>query len=132
MSRPEETGFESWVDVGVTLHVADIERSLAFYRDGLGFEVLRDEEDPEHRLALLRRGNTLIDLVAGDTAGDEHHRQDFRLFWVVEDFRSALDVLVASGGGITRHMEYGILCRDPDDYTILMVQKEPEPEDTSY
>ncbi len=132
MAEQDEAGFESWVDVGVTLEVADVERSLAFYRDGLGFEVLRDEEDPENRLATLRRGNTLIDLVPGNGAKTDRDHQGFRLFWVVEDFRSALNVLIGSGGRIIRHMEYGILCRDPDGYAILMIQKEPDPEDTSY
>ncbi len=124
------SSFQNWLDLGISLRVENVDRSLAFYRDVLGCEVLRDEEDPDQRLVSLRSGNALIDLVGGHrTSADT---QAFRLFWVVEDMREAVGRLEAGGGRIIRHMEYGIYCEDPDGYQIMLVQKEPDPEDMSF
>src|SRR5687768_14079617 len=53
----------------ITLRVPDIERSIAFYRDVLGFEVQRPSDD----LAIFFAGSTLIgirDPLEGTPSGD--------------------------------------------------------------
>ena len=56
----------------LVLVVADVERSVAWYRDVLGLEVLRYEQwkDGEVFFPSVRvDGSTIIDLVAGDRTG---------------------------------------------------------------
>jgi catechol 2,3-dioxygenase-like lactoylglutathione lyase family enzyme len=49
------------VRVGAILAVADVERSLAFYRDRLGFEVEAEYDDPPYATLLL--GETRLSLA---------------------------------------------------------------------
>ncbi|MGW0751074.1 VOC family protein [Streptomyces sp. NPDC002587] len=44
----------------VGLNVTDLDRSLAFYRDALGFRVLGEGKEEAHRFALLGQGGELV------------------------------------------------------------------------
>ena len=127
-----ETVFDSLVELGVTLNVSDVDRAISFYCGGLGFDLIRDEESPgqDSRLATVRFGNALLDITSG--AASERRRKEFSLSWTVDQVRLALDLIVEGGGRIVRHMEYGIICADPDGHSILVVQKEPDPEELSF
>jgi predicted enzyme related to lactoylglutathione lyase len=123
---------EGIVHVNLVLHVADIERSITFYVDHLGFDLTKDEEDPaqERRLATLIYGNAALDLVMGEAPPIA--KQQFRLIWEVDDLRLAMQLVESGGGRVIRVMEYGILCADPDNNAILLTQREPNPEDIAY
>ncbi len=54
---------------GVILAVTDFERSLAFYRDGLGFEVEATFDEPPY--AILSSGATRISLAEQGHAADD-------------------------------------------------------------
>lgn len=123
-----DEGFEAIVELGVTLPVRDIDRAIDFYCDYLGFDFTSDEEDPgqDRRVATLRYGNALIDLVLGD---DGDRRRNHRLFWRVEKLDDALEHLMAGGGTVLRRLEYGVYCTDPDGNSILVKPKDIDPEE---
>ena len=123
----ESDGFEAIVELGISLPVSDVDRAIAFYCDCLGFDLTFDEEDPgqDRRVATVRYGNALIDLVLG---GPPERRQDYRLFWFVEKVEEAVEHLQAGGGRVVRRLEYGVYCADPDGNTILVKQKDFDPE----
>jgi len=117
------------IDVGIALTVRDLDRSLAFYCDYLGFDPLGDEDDTadDRRMATVRYGNALIELVTGEP-GPRH--QNYRIFWTVEKIKDAVERILAGGGSLVRQMEYGVFCADPDGNTILIRQAEPDDQDT--
>ncbi|HXH22656.1 MAG TPA: VOC family protein [Dehalococcoidia bacterium] len=121
-------GFEAIIELGAAIYVADIERSLGFYCDDLGFEVLRDEEDPgqDRRIATIRYGNVVLDLIQGEKPGGR--RETHRLFWTVDDLEVGIEHLVAAGGSVLRRLEYGVYCADPDGNVILVKLKDMDPE----
>jgi catechol 2,3-dioxygenase-like lactoylglutathione lyase family enzyme len=123
----EDNGFEALVQLGITLSVSDIDRAVDFYCDCLGFELTFDEEDPgqDRRVATIRYGNALIDLVLEDAPA---RRPDSRLFWLVEKLEDAVEHLQAGGGRVVRRLEYGVYCADPDGNSILVKQKDFDPE----
>jgi catechol 2,3-dioxygenase-like lactoylglutathione lyase family enzyme len=120
------------VHVAIVLNVADIERSIAFYVDHLGFDLVRDEEDAAHdqRVVSLSFGNAAVDLVSG--AAPPLSKQHYRLVWEVNDLRPAVQLITQGGGRVVRQMEYGVICADPDGHSILLTLAEPDPEDIAY
>lgn len=123
----EESGFEATVELGIAIAVSDMERALDFYCDHLGFDFVSEQEagGEGQRIVTIRYGNAIVDLVT--QAGGEK-RQNFRLFWTVDNLELALEHLVAGGGRVQRQMEYGVYCADPDGNTILVKLKELEPD----
>jgi catechol 2,3-dioxygenase-like lactoylglutathione lyase family enzyme len=121
-------GFEAIVELGAAIYVADIERSLAFYCDDLGFDLLRDEEDPgqDRRVATVRYGNAVLDLVQAPRP--EGRRDTHRLYWTVDDLEAGIEHLVAAGGSMLRRLEYGVFCADPDGNVILVKLKDLDPD----
>jgi catechol 2,3-dioxygenase-like lactoylglutathione lyase family enzyme len=122
---------------GVILAVSDVERSLAFYRDRLGFSVEAVYDDPPYatlalagvRLSLAEQGHPAedrpgIDLVVSDDAS----RADALLVVEVEDARGEHARLSEQGvrflaepfeppwGGCR------FFCVDPDGYLVEIEQ----------
>ena len=56
-------------ELRVALTVADFDRALAFYRDGLGLEQLADWSGPEGRVVLLEAGRATLELFEDFEAG---------------------------------------------------------------
>lgn len=91
---------------GVILAVADVERSLGFYRDRLGFELEAGYDDPPYatlalagaRLSLAEQGHDAEDrpgvLMA---APDDRSRLQAMLVLEVSDCRGAYEELGAAG-----------------------------------
>jgi catechol 2,3-dioxygenase-like lactoylglutathione lyase family enzyme len=91
---------------GAILAVADVERSLAFYRDRLGFELEASYDDPPY--ATLAAGGTRLSLAeqghaAEDrpgvlmTAPEDRSRLQVVLVLEVTDCRGAYEELGAAG-----------------------------------
>lgn len=112
------------------LNVEDLPRSLAFYRDQLGFEVEREfAHEGELVWAQVRSGPALIMLnrsparVARGRRTDAESYDDAILFLGVADAPALREALVAKGldPGPVRREDYGVhefALRDPDGYEL--------------
>ena len=91
--------------------VADLETTLAFYRDALGLELQFRDGD---RFAALRAGSTTIALAAGEERLDDCTLVSYK----VEDVDAAIDDFIAAGAELVRAAEDGpherrAVLRDP-------------------
>ena len=120
------------------LIVADVERSLAFYRDVLGFTVEQTVPDaPPLVFAVVRSGPVEVYLNAPGPAVEEYPAFKDRpiggtltLFIRVAGIRAAYDELKARVN-VVMPLEkkwYGVTefaCTDPDGYVITFAEQEP-------
>ena len=120
------------------LIVADVERSLAFYRDVLGFTVEQTVPDaPPLVFAIVRSGPVEVYLNALGPAVEEYPAFKDRpiggtltLFIRVTGIRAAYDALQARVN-VVMPLEkkwYGVTefaCTDPDGYVITFAEQEP-------
>src|SRR3954469_21171160 len=84
------------------LHVADFNRSLAFYRDVLGFDVEATFPEDTPSFALLSRDNTGLQIGGIDTDKTDGQRPTVTLYLEVDDARAmhaALGAKVAIAWG---------------------------------
>ncbi|MGW1765204.1 VOC family protein [Streptomyces sp. NPDC002073] len=112
----------------VGLNVTDLARSLAFYRDALGFDLLGEGKEADRRYAFLGRGGVLVltlweqaDGAFAPAAAGLHHLA--LTAGSIEEVRAhearlrALDVVFAYEG-VVAHAEGaasgGIFFHDPD------------------
>ena len=118
--------------VAPVFRVAELPRSLAFYRDRLGFEI---DFVYEGFYASVCRDGCRIHLkcatpVARDQASleREEHIDACAVVSGVEALAAAFAQAGAAFAVALRHMPYGIECyvRDPDGYIIGFVQPAPE------
>jgi catechol 2,3-dioxygenase-like lactoylglutathione lyase family enzyme len=135
--------------VGAILAVADVERSVAFYRDRIGFEVEALYDDPPYatltlagaRLSLAEQGHPAEDRPGVELATPvDSARADVVLVVEVDDARAEHRRLSAEGvpflaepyeppwGGCR------FFCVDPDGYLVEIEQPagvgSPEPADS--
>lgn len=113
------------------LNVEDADRSIAFYRDTLGFEVVQTfEAEGATVWALLTSGDTKLMINQPDHADSKTRRKaasygDVVLYCTVESARDRHADLAARGvtmGDVTTEA-YGMeefLLRDPDGYEIAI------------
>ncbi|MEV6548089.1 VOC family protein [Streptomyces sp. NPDC051597] len=112
----------------IGLNVTEVDRSLAFYRDLLGFEVLSEGKEDGRRFALLGRAGRLSltlwqqagDGFAPDRAGLHHLAFEVDTIDEVKAYESELRAhgVQFAYEGIVAHREGaasgGIFFRDPD------------------
>jgi catechol 2,3-dioxygenase-like lactoylglutathione lyase family enzyme len=123
--------------VGTILAVADVDRSVAFYRDHLGFRVDATYGDPPYatltrdgvRLSLAEQGHAAPDRPGVTmVAPDDRSRLSVVLVLEVVDAASTHAVLVAEGAPILADPyapPWGglrLFVRDPDGYLIEIEQ----------
>jgi uncharacterized glyoxalase superfamily protein PhnB len=120
------------------LIVADVERSIAFYRDLLGFSVEQTVPDaPPLVFAIVRSGPVEVYLNAPGPAVEEYPAFKDRpiggtltLFIRLTGIRAAYDALRARVN-VVMPLEkkwYGVTefaCTDPDGYVITFAEQEP-------
>jgi len=119
------------------LVVSSVERSLAFYRDTLGFEVVTTVPDqPPYVFALMKNGDVQIFLNAPEAMGAEYPALKDRpiggtltLFVDVAGVRQLHDA-IKDRVTIVMPLEkkwYGLTefaCVDPDGYIITFAERE--------
>jgi lactoylglutathione lyase len=112
------------------LRVGNLERSLDFYTNVLGMQLLRKHDYPEGRFTLAFVGygaednNTVIELTHNwDTAEYDLGNGFGHLAIEVDDAKKACDAVRAKGGKVTREagpMKHGTtviaFVEDPDGY----------------
>ncbi len=107
------------------INVTDMERSLAFYRDGLGFEMVASWEVP-HGIAWcrLKRGPVSLMLqIAGGEVPPPVEGKAAELYILCDDARALHAEFLARGIQATEpeRMEYDMLqfrVTDPDGYPL--------------
>lgn len=117
------------------LRVGDLEKSITFYTDILGMQLLRRKDYPDGRftLAFVGYGNekehSVIELTHNwDTKEYEIGNGFGHLAIGVDDVYKACEDIKAAGGVVTREagpMKHGstvlAFCRDPDGYSIELL-----------
>ncbi|HUQ68686.1 MAG TPA: VOC family protein [Planctomycetaceae bacterium] len=112
------------------LRVADVRRSLEWYRGVLGFVGDPFPETPPYQFAILRHGSVELMLRCGDPPPRTSPRQyDWDVYLRLEDtpFREVYAKLHAAGL-VTRRLErmfYGLAefeLTDPDGYAVCLSQ----------
>lgn len=119
------------------LRVGNLERSLAFYQQVLGMQLLRRQDFPEGRFTLAFVGygeedsHTVIELTHNwDTPSYELGQGYGHIAIEVDDAAAACDAARARGGKVVREagpMKHGTtviaFVEDPDGYKIEFIQK---------
>jgi lactoylglutathione lyase len=120
------------------LRVGDLERSIAFYTQVLGMELLRRSENPEYRYTLAflgyaggNPGQAEIELTYN--WGKDHYELGSAFGHIaigVPDVYAACDRIGAAGGNVTRApgpVQGGTtviaFVTDPDGYKIELIQR---------
>lgn len=117
---------------GAILAVADVERSLAFYRDSLGFAVEATFDDPPYailslaatRLSLAEQGHRAPDHDAVMAAPADPSRPAAMLVLEVADALAAHAALEAAGADLVAPLfsppwgGHRFFVRDPDGYLV--------------
>lgn len=126
--QPESLRFRS---ITLTFTVNDLPRSLAWYRDGLGFFVAeRWEEGGRLEGVMLKAGECELGLSQDDfkKGRDRAKGVGFRLWCnTTQDVNSIAARLRAFGGTIVeepgdRYDTYGFTAQDPDGFKIAITQ----------
>jgi lactoylglutathione lyase len=119
------------------LRVGNLERSLAFYQQVLGMQLLRRQDFPEGRFTLAFVGygseaeTSVIELTHNwDTPHYDLGQGYGHVAIEVDDAAAACDAARASGGKVVREagpMKHGstviAFIEDPDGYKIEFIQK---------
>ncbi|HEY6060639.1 MAG TPA: VOC family protein [Gemmatimonadales bacterium] len=121
------------------LSVADIDRSMAFYRDVLGFAVRRlDRGDGVPAMAEAVSGPARIQLgsqdEAYDSTGERRPRGAAILFFQTDDVAALRDLVLARGGKPSELEKVNWIklrvfqVHDPDGHTLWFAQSFQEPD----
>jgi len=119
------------------LRVGDLERSLSFYTNVLGMQLLRRSEHPEGRFTLAFVGygpeseEAVLELTHNwDTSSYELGTGYGHIALAVDDARAACDAIRSKGGKVVREagpMKHGTtviaFVEDPDGYRIELIEK---------
>jgi lactoylglutathione lyase len=119
------------------LRVGDLDRSLAFYTDVLGMQLLRRKDYPEGRFTLAFVGygpeesQAVLELTHNwDTAAYDLGTGYGHIALAVPDAASACAAIKARGGKVVREagpMKHGstviAFVEDPDGYRIELIQR---------
>lgn len=121
------------------IRVGDLERSIRFYTEVLGMQLLRRKDYPEGRFTLAFVGygpeseGAVIELTHNwDTASYELGNGFGHVAIAVDDIHGACARIREQGGTITREpgpMKHGstviAFVRDPDGYAIELIEGRP-------
>lgn len=119
------------------LRVGDLQRSLRFYQEVLGMQLLRSHEYPEGRFTLAfvgyggERDHTVLELTHNwDTPSYDLGNAFGHIAIEVDDAYKACEAVRQAGGKVVREagpMKHGstviAFIEDPDGYKIEFIQK---------
>ena len=123
------------------LRVGDLDRSIAFYRDVLGMQLLRttDRPDQKYSLAFVGYGDEASSAVIELTYNYGVDRYELGTAYghiavAVDDAKAACDAVRARGGIVAREagpVKGGstviAFVQDPDGYKIELIQTDEKP-----
>ena len=102
----------------ISIRVHDIERAVAFYRDGLGLEFLFDAGP----LAFLMCGD--VRLMLAKPESDEFDHPSSTLYFRVDDIHAARDELI--GRGVPFDDEPHLIAKMPDHELWMAFFRDPD------
>jgi catechol 2,3-dioxygenase len=115
----------------INIICTDLERSLRFYRDVLGFEVV-EKEGPFYRLASGATRFLLLAVARAPRALTAYcESPEFSIDLMVEDIAKAHDHLLAHGVAFASEWQPGkasFFIRDPDGLVFEVIQLRAEQE----
>lgn len=114
------------------LHVADFNRSVAFYRDVLGFEVLSTFPEGTPSFALLARDGVGLQIGGIDTAKAPSSPPTVTLYFDVRDAlvlhaRLKDTVAIEWGPDVFFYHRREFAFRDPDGHLIIISEETDDP-----
>ena len=116
--RAQQTPFSSSRIDHVSIQVTDLPRSIAFYRDVFGLEILN--EDVENRIVRMGTTSVLVSLHAKEPTGIVDH---FAI--AIDDFdREAVTRTLLEEHGLTaqENLDYGFYVRDPEGIPVQIMR----------
>ena len=114
------------------LHVADFNRSLAFYRDILGFEVLSTFPEESPSFALISREGVGLQLGGIDGQKDPASPSTCTLYFDVRDTQGLYDELkgkvkIEWGPEVYFYHRREFAFHDPDGHLIIISEETDDP-----
>jgi len=112
----------------ILLHPADLDRTLAFYRDGLGLAVAREFGSGDHRGVVFFAGGGFLEVSGGAPSDPGGGRPGVALWLQVRSMDDAVAELAARSVPLTRapvHEPWGLVeawLDDPDGVRIHLVE----------
>lgn len=111
-----------------TIHVKDMEASLAFYHGLLGLPVVERFGPPEHQIAMLGpEEGTKLELLCGGPALEGPVGLGVSMGFTPDNMGELLEKLAAAGVTIPEPMSPNpslrfFFIKDPDGYTVQLVE----------
>ena len=114
------------------LHIADFAKSVAFYRDVLGFTVLSTFPDDNPSFALLARDGVGLQIGGIDTVKAPANPPTVTLYFDVGDARSLHETLkdkvtIEWGPDVFFYHRREFAFRDPDGHLIIISEETDDP-----
>ena len=114
------------------LHIADFNKSVAFYRDVLGFEVLSTFPDQDPSFALLSRDGVGLQIGGIDTTKSPATPPTVTLYFDVSDALALLDALkdkvtIEWGPEVFFYQRREFAFRDPDGHLVIISEETDDP-----
>ena len=114
------------------LHIADFQRSVAFYRDVLGFEVMTTFPEVSPSFALLSRDGVGIQIGGIDTKKDAAAAPTVTLYFDVSDVLGLFEelrqkVTIEWGPNVFFYHRREFAFRDPDGHLVIVSEETDDP-----
>jgi catechol 2,3-dioxygenase-like lactoylglutathione lyase family enzyme len=114
------------------LHVADYQRSVTFYRDVLGFEVLVEFPEDDPSFAMLNRDGVALQIGGPDATKLQAYPATCTFYFDVEDalalHREFQDkVTIEWGPEVYFYHRREFAFRDPDGHLIIISEETDDP-----
>jgi catechol 2,3-dioxygenase-like lactoylglutathione lyase family enzyme len=114
------------------LHIADFGRSVAFYRDVLGFEVLSTFPETAPSFALLARDGVGLQIGGTNTAKRAAHPASVTLYFDVSDALALHEsvrklVPIEWGPEVFFYQRREFAFRDPDGHLVIISEETDDP-----
>lgn len=115
----------------IALHVSSLERSVDFYANMLGFELIEREDFMGHQMAHMQNGGVRLFLLQEPPAWPPqwHHLGSMLHFVVTDDIEAFHAFLLEKGAHIFRELSVGpwgdrmFILVDPDGYRLLFSER---------
>ena len=114
------------------LHIADFQRSVAFYRDVLGFEVMATFPEDSPSFALMSRDGVGIQIGGIDADKDPAAAVTVTLYFDVSDALGLLEELkdqvpIEWGPEVFFYHRRELAFRDPDGHLVIVSEETDDP-----